>query len=146
MGFLKQTLGRAKLAETLATRPQAVKQLAVYLEKRGLFTDLIELYASLGQYQDAALVQYKAALVQTSKGGIDSKVRKIKTALATPYFSQSSDSGHLVEHVNLLERASPVLAAVPSFQPSPLAPTLKELITVHDLIVCCTYQYGIEVP
>ena len=159
--FLKQTLGRAKLAETLATRPQAVRQLAVYLEKRGLFTDLIELYASLGQYQDAALVQYKAALFQASKGGIDSKVRKIKTALATPYFSQSSDSGHLVEHVNLLERASPVLAAVPSFQPanditptsainssqsSPLAPTLKELITVHDLIVCCTYQYGIEVP
>ena len=159
--FLRQTLSRSKLAEALATRPQAIRQLVVYLEKRGLFNDLVDVYSSLGQYQDAALVQYKASLVQTGRGGIDAKVRRIKAALSTPYFSQSSDSSHLVEHINILERTSPVVAAVPSLQaasdqPKPaitatpdtslIAPTLKDPITVHDLVVCCTYHYGIEVP
>ena len=159
--FLRQTLSRSKLAEALATRPQAIRQLAVYLEKRGQFNDLIDLYSSLGQYHEAALVQYKASLVETGRGGMDGKIRKIKAALSTSFFSQSSDSSHLVEHVNLLERTSPVSAALPSIQAtssqtplggtgsasfSSIAPTLGNPITVHDLIVCCTYHYGIEVP
>jgi hypothetical protein len=159
--FLRQTLCRSKLAEALATRLQAVRQLVVYLEKRGLFNDLIDLYSSLGQYNEAALIQYKASLVQSGRGGINGKARRIKSALSTPYFSQCSDSCHLVEHINLLERTSPILAAVPSLQASSdqsqvsgagttnvslIAPTLKDPITVYDLVVCCAYYYGSEVP
>ena len=158
--FLRQSLCRSKLAEALATRPQAIRHLAAYLEKRGHFNDLVDLYSSLGQYHEAALVQYKASLVQAGRGGIDAKIRKIKAALSTSYFSQSSDAVHLVEHINLLERTSPVLSAVPSFQApdqtslpdksasnvSCIAPTLRDPITVYELIVCCTYHYGIDVP
>jgi len=161
--FLRQTLCRSKLAEALATRPQAVRQLAVYLEKRSLFNELADLYSSLGQYHEAALILYKACLVQVGKGPLDkeimSKIRRIKSALSTPYFSQSTDSSYLIEEINLLERTSPILAAVPSLELSPdqvenkgagdstlSVPTLQDPITVYDLIVCCAYHYGIEVP
>ena len=53
---------------------------------------------------------------QAGRGGIDGKIRKIKAALSTSQFSQSPDSVYLVEHINLLERASPILAALPSIQ------------------------------
>ena len=163
--FLRQTLCRSKLAEALATRPQAVRQLAVYLEKRCLFNDLADMYSSLGQYHEAALVSYKACLVQAVKGPLDKeimgRIRRIKAALSTPYFSQSPDSSYLIEQINLLERASPILAAVPALEPtsnqteskganigdtSLIVPTLKDPITVYDLIVGCAYHYGIEVP
>ena len=78
---------------------------------------MIICYFSLGQYHEAALVRYKALLVQQAgRGGIDGKIRKIKAALSTSQFSQSPDSVYLVEHINLLERASPILAALPSLQ------------------------------
>lgn len=163
--FLKQTLCRSKLAEALATRPQAVRQLAVYLEKRSLLKDLADLYSSLGQYHEAALVLYKDCLVQGGKGHLDKeimgKIRRIKSALATPYFSQSPDSSYLIEQVNLLERTAPILAAVPSLEHASeqvqntgistgdvplLPPALKDPITVYDLIVGCSYHYGIEIP
>ena len=105
--FLKQTLSRFKLHEILATRPIVVHHLVAYLRKRKAFQELSDLLTSTGRYEEAALVAYGQVLQCSS---IDEKVRKIKTVLQTS-FHRHSDANHLIEHVHLLERLSPVIAS-----------------------------------
>ena len=126
----------------------------------------VDLHGSLGQYHEAALIQYKGTLAQPNRqnagsgGNLDVRIRKLKQVLATSNFTQSMDSAHLVEHINLLERTSPILSAFPgtsnlqsgqgregsSVSPVNVPPLLSNPITVHDLIVMCAYHYGTETP
>ena len=90
--FLKQTLARHKLHEILATRPSAVNHLALYLEKKRLIADLVDLLTASGRYEEAALVAYKQALAVTN---VDDKTRKIKAALQNN-FHRHPDANHLI--------------------------------------------------
>ena len=135
MLFLRNSLSRSKFAELLAICPQSVvNQLAVYLEKRNKRNELSELYSSLGRYNDSALIQYKAEC--SLKSGLEVKIRRLKAVLNT-HFQSNPDSQHVIEHLNLLERASPVLANPVKDANAP--PT--EPITVHNLLAFCSYNY-----
>jgi hypothetical protein len=109
--FLKQTLSRYKLNEIFATRPSAVNHLAAYLEKKKSFQELADLLTASGRYEESAIVCYQQVIQQQSNSGqIDDTVRKFKILLQQN-FHRHPDANHLIEHVHLLERLSPVIAA-----------------------------------
>lgn len=106
--FLKQTLSRFKLHQILTTRPIVVNHLVSYLQKKKCYQECIDLLTASGRYEEASLVAYKHALTFNN---IDEKIRKIKNVLQTSFHNHPDNAKHLIEHINLLERLSPVIAS-----------------------------------
>ena len=86
----------------------AVNHLVAYLQKRKAYEKLSDLLTSCGRYDEAGVVQYQQALTLKN---IDDKSRRIKTILRQTIFTRHPDAEHLVQHGNLLERISPVIAS-----------------------------------
>jgi len=158
--YLKKTLSRSKFAELLIPCPSSVSsQLTVYLERRRKLTELSDLYSSLGRYSEAALVHYKAAAITDPKHQqsaspqdpslLHDKAQKVKYVLNSHFGGNiNSDTPHVTEHVNLLERASPVLtaAAAATAQSTSTGPIVKQeginnRITVFNLLSFCAANY-----
>jgi len=137
--FLKKTLSRSKFAELLTTCPPSVaNQLAVYLEKRKKLNELSDLYSSLGRYNEASLVHYRAAATdaKSTEGAqqLHVKAQKVKYVVNSHFGNPSNlDAQHVTEHVNLLERASPVLSSA--------AEKFSGRVTVFSLLAYCAANY-----
>ena len=119
-----------------------VNHLVAYLEKRKSYQDLSDLLTASGRYEEAALVSYNQALNLTS---IDDKARRIKNVLQA-HFHRHPDANHLIEHVHLLERLSPVIASdaknseiVSNQGKQPSIPRLCSNSTVLDALYYLNY-------
>lgn len=134
-------MSRFKLHEILATRPTVVNHLVAYLQKRKSYQDLSDLLTASGRYEEAALVSYQQVLQLNS---VDDKVRRIKALLQTS-FHRHPDANHLIEHVHLLERLSPVIASdsknqeITSRLGQANSPKLTSTSTVLEALFYCQY-------
>ena len=113
-------------------------QLAVYLEKRKKLNELSDLYSSLGRYNEASLVHYRAAATdaKSTEGAqqLHVKAQKVKYVVNSHFGNPSNlDGQHVTEHVNLLERASPVLSSA--------AEKFSGRVTVFSLLAYCAANH-----
>ncbi len=105
--FAYKTLSQSRFLELISTRPVALRHLAAHLETRGSVGPLTDLLVSLGKHEEAALVHYRQACAQAAP---DARTRRIKSALQN-HFHGHPDAPLVVQHLHLLERLAPVLAA-----------------------------------
>lgn len=149
--FLKKTVKQRILHEVLRTRPKALKHLAKYLKEHFDYTELTELYRSVGEYEKAAMLQLNQAIKSKDPGVRFTKLKYIYRNSFDGFPELAEQTKYLKEYIDLLnrqldiedkdardelEKKNQALVAHPRQAPLPLC---SMIITLY---YCCRYHFG----
>ncbi|XP_068731591.1 spermatogenesis-defective protein 39 homolog isoform X1 [Montipora capricornis] len=101
--FLKRTVKRGILHDELRTRPQALHHLAKYLKEHYDYTELTELYRSVGEYEKAAMLQFNQAIKTKDPGVRLTKLKYILRHYFKDFPQLAEQTNYLEEYIELLE-------------------------------------------
>lgn len=149
--FLKKTVKQRILHEVLRPRPKALKHLAKYLKEHFDYTELTELYRSVGEYEKAAMLQLNQAIKSKDPGVRLTKLKYIYRNSFDGFPELAEQTKYLKEYIDLLnrqldiedkdardelEKKNQALVAHPRQAPLPLC---SMIITLY---YCCRYHFG----
>lgn len=149
--FLKKTVKQRILHEVLRTRPTALNHLAKYLKEHFDYTELTELYRSVGEYEKAAMLQLNQAIKSKDPGVRLTKLKYIYRNSFDGFPELAEQTKYLKEYIDLLnrqldiedkdardelEKKNQALVAHPRQAPLPLC---SMIITLY---YCCRYHFG----
>lgn len=149
--FLKKTVQQRILLEVLRPRPTALKHLAKYLKEHFDYTELTELYRSVGEYEKAAMLQLNQAIKSKDPGVRLTKLKYIYRNSFDGFPELAEQTKYLKEYTDLLnrqleiedkdtrdelEKKNHALVAHPRQAPLPLC---SMIITLY---YCCRYHFG----
>lgn len=149
--FLKKTVKQRILHEVLRTRPKALKHLVKYLKEHFDYTELTELYRSVGEYEKAAMLQLNQVIKSKDPGVRLTKLKYIYRNSFDGFPELAEQTKYLKEYIDLLnrqldiedkdardelEKKNQALVAHPRQAPLPLC---SMIITLY---YCCRYHFG----
>ncbi|XP_067018796.1 spermatogenesis-defective protein 39 homolog isoform X4 [Acropora muricata] len=149
--FLKKTVQQRILHEKLRSRPEALKHLAKYLKEHFDYTELTELYRSVGEYEKAAMLQFNQVIKSKDPGVRLTKLKYIYRNSFDGFPELAEQTKYLKEYIDLLnrqldiedkdardelEKKNHALVAHPRQAPLPLC---SMIITLY---YCCRYHFG----
>ncbi|XP_074631239.1 spermatogenesis-defective protein 39 homolog isoform X2 [Acropora palmata] len=149
--FLKKTVKQRILHEELRSRPKALKHLAKHLKEHFDYTELTELYRSVGEYEKAAMLQFNQAIKSKDPGVRLTKLKFIYRNSFDGFPELAEQTKYLKEYIDLLnrqldiedkdardelEKKNHALVAHPRQAPLPLC---SMIITLY---YCCRYHFG----
>lgn len=149
--FLKKTVKQRILHEVLRPRPKALKHLAKYLKEHFDYTELTELYRSVGEYEKAAMLQLNQVIKSKDPGVRLTKLKYIYRNSFDGFPELAEQTKYLKEYIDLLnrqldiedkdardelEKKNQALVAHPRQAPLPLC---SMIITLY---YCCRYHFG----
>ncbi|XP_067018827.1 spermatogenesis-defective protein 39 homolog isoform X7 [Acropora muricata] len=139
------------LHEKLRSRPEALKHLAKYLKEHFDYTELTELYRSVGEYEKAAMLQFNQVIKSKDPGVRLTKLKYIYRNSFDGFPELAEQTKYLKEYIDLLnrqldiedkdardelEKKNHALVAHPRQAPLPLC---SMIITLY---YCCRYHFG----
>ncbi|KAJ7384713.1 spermatogenesis-defective protein 39 [Desmophyllum pertusum] len=149
--FLKKTVRQGVLHDELRTRPKALDHLCKYLSEHHDYTELTELYRSVGKYEEAAMLQFNQALKAKAPGVRLTKLKYILRHYFEGYPQLDEQTTYLTEYIDLLEqqiliedadaraeleRKNHVMVSHPRQASLPLC---SVIVTLY---YCCRYHFG----
>jgi len=149
--FLKRTIRQRVLHDELKTRPKAVHHLCKYLSEHYDYTELTELYRSVGKLEEAAMLQFNQAIKTKDPGVRLTKLKYILRHYFEGYPQLAEQTTYLAEYIDLLEqqiniedadsraeleKKNHVMVAHPRQASLPLN---SVIVTLY---YCCRYHFG----
>lgn len=149
--FLRKSVKQRILHDELTTRPKAVHHLSKYLSEHYDYTQLTELYRSVGKYEEAAMLQFKQAIKSKDPGVRLTKLKYVLRHYFEGHLELAEQTTYLTEYVDLLEqqlliedadsraereRKNHVMVAHPRQASLPLC---SVIVTLY---YCCRYHFG----
>ncbi|KAL9952813.1 hypothetical protein ACROYT_G040123 [Oculina patagonica] len=149
--FMKKTVKQRVLYDELKTRPKAVHHLCKYLSEHYDYTELTELYRSVGKFEEAAMIQFQQAIKKKDAGVRLTNLKYILRHYFEGYPQLAEQTTYLTEYIDLLEqqiaiedadaraeleRKNHVMVAHPRQASLPLN---SVIVTLY---YCCRYHFG----
>lgn len=149
--FLRKTVRPGILRDELRTRPKAVDHLSKYLKEHFDYTELTELYRSVGEYEKAAMLQFNQAVKSKDPGVRLTKLKYILRHHFEGYPQLSEQTNYLNEYIELLEQQLLIEEADSKAEIAgknqvmvahPRQASLPLCSLIVTLYYCCRYHFG----
>ena len=151
MLFLKKSLSNSSFREILIFKSAAANAYISYLREAGEQDELINSLYSLGKSDEAAMVEFMLA---SKKRQPDARIQALKKSLISGFSDPtlSSESGHVRDYINLLERQIPIDSTdeevakggkIEIFNQFPKKASLIGQPLLTTLYYCCLYHYDL---
>jgi len=149
--FLRKTVKQRVLHDEIRTRPEAVNHLCKYLSEHYDYTELTELYRSVGRYEDAAMLQFNQAIKSKDPGVRLTKLKYILRQYFEGYPQLAEQTNHLKEYIDLIEQQLLIEDADSRAEMEkknhvmvtyPRQASLPLCSVIVTLYYCCRYHFG----